>query len=214
MTETLTDYDKFVSENLDMLTKTYDETINAFILKSELITIDYLSELGDKIDMLENSGDKKELFIQSYLFERFSDYENINIHLSEKIKESKEQAKSNEFKFSAGDARILFTSIILEATLTVDKKRSLAYEKFLQYQEINKDNLSKQLIDYINNLKTQNKTIDSDLLDKLKEWCYKAFETDKFYSRLFLYQKVFKDRKKINEFLLDNSGKLTYRLTA
>ena len=63
------DYETFISENIQEVTKDLSDTIKSFKSKGIKISFDYIAKKLKQIDLLEFTNERQ-FFIQSFIFER------------------------------------------------------------------------------------------------------------------------------------------------
>jgi len=185
------DYETFISENIQEVTKDLSDTIKNFKSKRIKISFDYLAKKLKQIDLLENTN-QKEFFIQSFVFERLvKDLDEINESIENNINTIEEDFLKRE----------LFESSILESILDKSHKKSDEHKEYLLYIRINQDYLDTQLEKYLSNLMTNIILIDDLYLDKLKNWCFESFQTPKFYTRKYIYLHLLNNKVAINKLI-------------
>jgi len=183
------DYETFISENMQEVTKELNDVIQSFKSKGLKISFDFIDTLSKKIDVLENTN-QKEFFIQSFIFENIvSDLDKIN----DLIASDNKDIISDDYL-----DRECFNSSILEGILNPERKKSKAHNEYLSFIELNKPGLDLQVKKHVDSLLRDKKIIDEKSLNNLKEWCYESFNTPKFYTRKYIYLYFHKNQLKIN----------------
>jgi len=185
------DYEIFISENIQEVTKDLSDTIKNFKSKRIKISFDYLAKKLKQIDLLEFTN-QRQFFIQSFIFERLvKDLDEINESIENNINTIEEDFLK----------RKLFESSILESILDKSHKKSDEHKEYLLYIRINQDYLDTQLEKYLSNLMTNIILIDDLYLDKLKNWCFESFQTPKFYTRKYIYLHLLNNKVAINKLI-------------
>ncbi len=183
------DYETFISENMQEVTKELNDVIQSFKSKGLKISFDFINNLSEKLDLLENT-DEREFFIQSFIFEKIvTDLDKIN----DLIASDSKDIISDDYL-----DRECFTSSILEGILNPEYKKSKAHNEYLSFIELNKPSLDIQVKKHVDSLLKDKKIIDEKSLNNLKEWCYESFNTPKFYTRKYIYLYFHKNQLKIN----------------
>lgn len=182
------DYETFISENIQEVTNRLNDVIQSFKKRDLKISFEYIDELSSKLDLLENSN-QNEFFIQSFIFENLvSDLDSLNESI---IKN--ENSLSEDFLIKE-----IFNSSILEGILSDYYKKSKSDNEYLSFIESNKSSLEIQVKKHVDSLLKDKKLIDEKVLNNLKEWCFEAFNTPKFYTRKYIYLYFYKNQVSIN----------------
>jgi len=182
------DYETFISENMQEVTKELNDVIQSFKAKRLKISFDFIDTLSKKIDVLENTN-QKEFFIQSFIFENIvSDLENIN-----KSIEQEPQIINDDYLL-----RECFNASILEGILSNNYNISKSHKEYLFFVEVNQDYLDKKTKAYTTDFIINKKILNVSSLKNLKNWCFESFNTPKFYFRKYIYLYFYKNRASMN----------------
>lgn len=191
------DYETFISENIQEVTKDLSDTIKSFKSKGLKISFDYIAKKLKQIDLLEFTNERQ-FFIQSFIFERLlANLDEINDSIENNI-----NTIENDFL-----KRELFESSILESILDKNHKKSDEHQEYLLYVESNQEYLYTQLEKYLNNLMKNIILIDDSYLNKLKNWCFESFQTPKFYTRKYIYLHLLNNKVTINKLINPSNHK-------
>lgn len=183
------DYEVFISENMQEVTKELNDVIQSFKSRGLKISFDFIDTLSSKLDVLENTN-QKEFFIQSFIFENIvSDLDKIN----ELITLDDQSDISNDYLI-----KDCFESSILEGILSDNYKKSKSHQDYLNFIEVNSEYLDSKVKYFTNDFIKNKKELSLSALKNLKAWCFESFDTPKFYFRKYIYLYFYKNRLTVN----------------
>ncbi len=192
------DYETFISENIQEVTKRLNDVIQSFKSKELGISLEYIDTLSNKLDSLENTN-QREFFIQSFIFENLvSDLDKINRLI---IKDENNNLSDDYL------IRECFNSSILEGVLSANHKKSKSHREYLLFVDANHEYLENQIKKHTNTLIKNKKIITTVSLNNFKNWCFEAFNTPKFYTRNYIYLYFYKNQSSINLSIDSNNQK-------